>query len=91
MHPFIAITTAPSISSIGSPGRWVTSTGRPNPIRFDRLPAPQRSRCLRGRTPTRNRQSSAMSCVMLLLLAGYVYVWRKGALDWGSEKLQERS
>ena len=21
-----------------------------------------------------------------LLLAGYVYVWRKGALDWGSEK-----
>src|SRR6476661_1395121 len=23
---------------------------------------------------------------MLLLLAGYVYVWRKGALDWGNEK-----
>src|SRR5207247_10678430 len=23
----------------------------------------------------------------LLLLAGYVYVWRKGALDWGSEKI----
>ena len=23
---------------------------------------------------------------MLLLLAGYVYVWRKGALDWGAEK-----
>ena len=23
---------------------------------------------------------------MLLLLAGYVYVWRKGALDWGTEK-----
>src|SRR5690242_9000021 len=23
---------------------------------------------------------------MALLLAGYVYVWRKGALDWGSEK-----
>src|SRR5216110_2500900 len=22
----------------------------------------------------------------LLLLAGYVYVWRKGALDWGNEK-----
>src|SRR5262245_31935783 len=22
---------------------------------------------------------------MLLLLAGYVYVWRKGVLDWGSE------
>src|ERR1700722_19815997 len=22
---------------------------------------------------------------MLLMLAGYVYVWRKGALDWGSE------
>ena len=22
---------------------------------------------------------------MLLLLAGYVYVWRKGALDWGDE------
>jgi NADH-quinone oxidoreductase subunit A len=22
---------------------------------------------------------------MLLLLTGYVYVWRKGALDWGSE------
>jgi len=23
---------------------------------------------------------------MALLLAGYVYVWRKGALDWGEEK-----
>lgn len=23
---------------------------------------------------------------MALLLAGYVYVWRKGALDWGVEK-----
>ena len=23
---------------------------------------------------------------MTLLLAGYVYVWRKGALDWGAEK-----
>ena len=23
---------------------------------------------------------------MGLLLAGYTYVWRKGALDWGSEK-----
>ena len=23
---------------------------------------------------------------MALLLAGYVYVWRKGALDWGLEK-----
>ena len=22
---------------------------------------------------------------MLLLLAGYVYVWRKGVLDWGAE------
>jgi NADH-quinone oxidoreductase subunit A len=22
---------------------------------------------------------------MLLMLAGYVYVWRKGALDWGSD------
>src|SRR5438067_13251568 len=22
---------------------------------------------------------------MLLLLAGYVYVWRKGALDWGTD------
>src|SRR3982751_4195984 len=22
---------------------------------------------------------------MSLLLAGYIYVWRKGALDWGSE------
>jgi len=22
---------------------------------------------------------------MLLLLAGYVYVWRKGVLDWGNE------
>jgi NADH-quinone oxidoreductase subunit A len=21
-----------------------------------------------------------------LLLAGYMYVWRKGALDWGNEK-----
>jgi NADH-quinone oxidoreductase subunit A len=21
-----------------------------------------------------------------LLLAGYIYVWRKGVLDWGSEK-----
>jgi NADH-quinone oxidoreductase subunit A len=24
---------------------------------------------------------------MVLLLAGYVYVWRKGALDWGNEKV----
>ena len=24
---------------------------------------------------------------MALLLAGYVYVWRKGALDWGNEKV----
>ncbi|MDR1989220.1 MAG: NADH-quinone oxidoreductase subunit A [Acidobacteriaceae bacterium] len=23
---------------------------------------------------------------MLLLLAGYVYVWRKGTLDWGKER-----
>jgi NADH-quinone oxidoreductase subunit A len=23
---------------------------------------------------------------MMLLLAGYVYVWRKGALDWGQER-----
>lgn len=23
---------------------------------------------------------------MVLLLAGYIYVWRKGALDWGTEK-----
>src|SRR6266446_10868138 len=23
---------------------------------------------------------------MTLLLAGYVYVWRKGALDWGNDK-----
>ena len=23
---------------------------------------------------------------MALLLAGYIYVWRKGVLDWGSEK-----
>src|SRR5216117_2559019 len=23
---------------------------------------------------------------MVLLLAGYVYVWRKGVLDWGREK-----
>src|SRR5207248_1071866 len=23
---------------------------------------------------------------VLMLLAGYVYVWRKGALDWGNEK-----
>jgi NADH-quinone oxidoreductase subunit A len=27
---------------------------------------------------------------MLLLLAGYVYVWRKGALDWGNEELSDR-
>jgi NADH-quinone oxidoreductase subunit A len=25
---------------------------------------------------------------LLLLLAGYVYVWRKGALDWGSDKVE---
>src|SRR5262245_8382361 len=25
---------------------------------------------------------------MALLLAGYVYVWRKGALDWGHEKVK---
>ena len=28
---------------------------------------------------------------MGLLLAGYVYVWRKGALDWGNDKLEGRS
>jgi len=27
---------------------------------------------------------------ILLLLAGYVYVWRKGALDWGNEELSDR-
>ena len=27
---------------------------------------------------------------MALLLAGYVYVWRKGALDWGNEKSDAR-
>ena len=26
---------------------------------------------------------------MLLLLAGYVYVWRKGALDWGAEDIHK--
>jgi NADH-quinone oxidoreductase subunit A len=25
---------------------------------------------------------------MALLLAGYVYVWRKGALEWGNEKTE---
>jgi NADH-quinone oxidoreductase subunit A len=24
---------------------------------------------------------------MVLLLFGYIYVWRKGALDWGNEKV----
>ena len=33
---------------------------------------------------------SSRSCSSwLLLLAGYVYVWRKGALDWGSEREHE--
>jgi NADH-quinone oxidoreductase subunit A len=27
---------------------------------------------------------------MLLLLAGYVYVWRKGVLDWGNEVVASR-
>ena len=27
---------------------------------------------------------------MGLMLAGYVYVWRKGALDWGADKLKGR-
>ena len=27
---------------------------------------------------------------MTLLLAGYVYVWRKGVLDWGAEKSEVR-
>lgn len=27
---------------------------------------------------------------MLLLLAGYVYVWRKGVLDWGAESEHAR-
>jgi NADH-quinone oxidoreductase subunit A len=26
-----------------------------------------------------------------LLLTGYIYVWRKGALDWGSEMVGRRS
>src|SRR3981081_325584 len=28
---------------------------------------------------------------MALLLFGYIYVWRKGALDWGSEIAERRS
>src|SRR5213080_1088305 len=28
---------------------------------------------------------------MALLLAGYIYVWRKGALDWGNESADRRS
>jgi NADH-quinone oxidoreductase subunit A len=28
---------------------------------------------------------------MTLLLAGYVYVWRKGALDWGNESVSSRT
>ena len=28
---------------------------------------------------------------MTLLLAGYVYVWRKGALDWGNETTERRA
>ena len=28
---------------------------------------------------------------MALLFAGYVYVWRKGALDWGDELVDRRS
>jgi NADH-quinone oxidoreductase subunit A len=28
---------------------------------------------------------------MALLLAGYVYVWRKGALDWGNERVEGKS
>ena len=28
---------------------------------------------------------------MFLLLSGYVYVWRKGALDWGNEVVGGRS
>jgi NADH-quinone oxidoreductase subunit A len=28
---------------------------------------------------------------MALLLAGYIYVWRKGALDWGNEIAARRS
>ena len=27
---------------------------------------------------------------MLLLLSGYIYVWRKGALDWGADSTQGR-
>ena len=27
---------------------------------------------------------------MALLLAGYVYVWRKGALDWGNENAADQ-
>jgi NADH-quinone oxidoreductase subunit A len=27
---------------------------------------------------------------MLLLLAGYIYVWRKGVLDWGNEKAERQ-
>ena len=28
---------------------------------------------------------------MALLLAGYVYVWRKGVLDWGSDQAKSRA
>jgi hypothetical protein len=27
---------------------------------------------------------------MALMLAGYTYVWRKGALDWGSDVVDHR-
>ena len=37
----------------------------------------------------RERQSVKfylVGMIFLLLTAGYIYVWRKGALDWGREK-----
>jgi NADH-quinone oxidoreductase subunit A len=26
-----------------------------------------------------------------LLLSGYIYIWRKGVLDWGPEQFEERT
>ena len=42
---------------------------------------PGRWRCAISAGPA----SSRSCCSSLILLAGYVYVWRKGVLDWGHD------
>ena len=38
------------------------------------------------REPAAGPASCSSWCSSLILLTGYIYVWRKGVLDWGHEE-----